>query len=152
MTTAPPSQTLTYKTVGALAIELELYLPPTPQNAPILLWFHGGGLLQGQRKSVAPHMLRGVEEYGYALVSADCKYIVRGPFLVWVFLFLSDFFRRYGAHVISFGLLCLKSCCCFRVSLFGAMLEEIPAYKLSMRLLLSEIYSGFKAPYISPLN
>jgi acetyl esterase/lipase len=73
MTTTPSSQTLTYKTVGALAIELELYLPPTPQNTPILLWFHGGGLLQGQRKSVAPHMLRGVEKYGYALVSADCK-------------------------------------------------------------------------------
>lgn len=69
----PPSQTLTYKRVGPLAIELEVYLPPSPNNAPVLLWFHGGGLLQGQRKSVAPHMLRGVQKYGYALVSADCK-------------------------------------------------------------------------------
>jgi acetyl esterase/lipase len=68
-----PSQTLIYKRVGNLNIELELYLPPSPHNAPILLWFHGGGLLQGQRKSVAPHMLQGVRKYGYVLISADCK-------------------------------------------------------------------------------
>jgi acetyl esterase/lipase len=72
-TTIPPSKTYTYKTVGNLNIELDLYLPTSPNNAAILLWFHGGGLLQGQRKSVAPHMLRGVERYGYVLVSADCK-------------------------------------------------------------------------------
>ena len=74
LNSTPPSKTYTYKRVGNLNIELDLYLPTSPNNAPVLLWFHGGGLLQGQRKSVAPHMLRGVERYGYVLVSADCKY------------------------------------------------------------------------------
>lgn len=69
----PSSQTLIYKRVGKLNIELELYLPPSPSNVPVLLWFHGGGLLQGQRKSVAPHMLGGVEKHGYALISADYR-------------------------------------------------------------------------------
>lgn len=69
-----PTQSLTYKRIGDLKIELELYLPQGPNNAPVLLWFHGGGLLQGQRNSVAPHMLRGVQKYGFALISADCEF------------------------------------------------------------------------------
>lgn len=69
----PNSQTLIYKRVDNVNIELELYLPPSPENVPILLWFHGGGLLQGQKKSVAPHMLRGVEKHNYALISADYR-------------------------------------------------------------------------------
>lgn len=37
--------TITYKTVGSLQIPMDIYLPPNPTKAPILLWFHGGGLL-----------------------------------------------------------------------------------------------------------
>ncbi|PGH23919.1 hypothetical protein AJ80_01981 [Polytolypa hystricis UAMH7299] len=67
-------QSLTYKTVGSLPIKLDLYLPPKSEtNPPILLWFHGGGLLQGSRSGVAPHMLSGVSKYGFALVSADYR-------------------------------------------------------------------------------
>ena len=67
-------QSLTYKIVGSLSIELDLYLPSeSTTNLPILLWFHGGGLLQGTRSSVAPHMLSGVSKYRFALVSADYR-------------------------------------------------------------------------------
>lgn len=67
-------QTLTYKTVGSLPIKLDLYLPSkSTSNPPILLWFHGGGLLQGSRSDVAPHMLSAVSQYGLALVSADYR-------------------------------------------------------------------------------
>ena len=66
-------RTFTYKQVGDVKIDLDLYLPPSPKDLPLLVWFHGGGLLQGSRASVAPHMLAGVDTYAYALVSADYR-------------------------------------------------------------------------------
>ncbi|OAA46371.1 Alpha/beta hydrolase fold-3 [Metarhizium rileyi] len=67
-------QTITYKRIGGLDIQLDLYLPPHAQKIPVLLWFHGGGLLQGCRdRHMAPHMVRGVTEHKYALVSADYR-------------------------------------------------------------------------------
>ena len=66
-------QTFTFKTVGSLPIDLDLYLPSSAKNVPILLWFHGGGLLQGTRKALAPHHVRGVNKHNYALVSADYR-------------------------------------------------------------------------------
>lgn len=65
--------TLTYKTVKSCAIKLDLYLPPDTKPLPILLRFHGGGLLQGSRTSVSPHLLRGIKTQGYALISADYR-------------------------------------------------------------------------------
>jgi acetyl esterase/lipase len=44
MGTAEP-QTITYKKVGQLHIQLDLTLPPNAYKVPVLLWFHGGGLL-----------------------------------------------------------------------------------------------------------
>lgn len=40
-----PTKTITYKTVGKLEIPLDLYLPQNAEKVPVLLWFHGGGLL-----------------------------------------------------------------------------------------------------------
>lgn len=65
--------TLTYKTVDSCAIKLDLYLPSGQSYLPILLRFHGGGLLQGSRTSVPPHLLRGIQLHRYALVSADYR-------------------------------------------------------------------------------
>lgn len=72
MASAKP-QTITYKTVGKLEIPLDLYLPDNAKNVPVLLWFHGGGLLQGVRRSVTPHMLQAVAKYNIVLVSADYR-------------------------------------------------------------------------------
>ena len=66
-------QTFTYKTSGSVPVKFDLYLPQSKPNAPVLLWFHGGGLLQGSRANVAPHMLNGVNKHGYALISADYR-------------------------------------------------------------------------------
>ena len=68
-------ETITYKTVGSCQIELDLYLPPSAAHTPvpILLRLHGGGLLQGNRAGVPPHMLRGILKYNYALISADYR-------------------------------------------------------------------------------
>nr|POE63029.1 molybdopterin synthase sulfur carrier subunit [Quercus suber] len=67
------AQTIFYKTVGSVDIPLDIYLPATATNVPVLLWFHGGGLLQNKRTNISPHHLRGVEKYQYAFVSADYR-------------------------------------------------------------------------------
>jgi len=73
---ATTKQTFVYKT-APVPIRLDVYLPSAPpsdgQGLPLLVWFHGGGLLQGNRDSVAPHHLNGVTKHGYALISADYR-------------------------------------------------------------------------------
>jgi acetyl esterase/lipase len=42
-----------FKTVDGVEIGLDIYLPSTATSSkpvPVLLWWHGGGLLQGTRK------------------------------------------------------------------------------------------------------
>jgi acetyl esterase/lipase len=70
---SPSKQTIVYRTVNGLDISFDLYLPPNAKWVPILLWFHGGGLLQGHREKVAPHMLESVNKYNHALISADYR-------------------------------------------------------------------------------
>ncbi|ORX33803.1 Alpha/Beta hydrolase protein [Kockovaella imperatae] len=63
-----PDLTLTFKTYPAatfdsepLAIGLDLYLPPKPagpKGHPLIIWFHGGGLLQGNKENLPPHFRR----------------------------------------------------------------------------------------------
>ena len=65
--------TIVYKSAEGLEISFDLYLPPNAKAVPILLWFHGGGLLQGHREKVAPHMLESVNKYNHALISADYR-------------------------------------------------------------------------------
>jgi len=69
----PSPHTFIYKTTDKCEVPLDLYLPAKANKVPILIWFHGGGLLQGTRKAVAPHMLRGISKYNYALISADYR-------------------------------------------------------------------------------
>lgn len=78
-TTATHFQTFIYKTVNDLAIPLDVHLPSNtttlthPQNLPVYLWFHGGGLLQGSRQKLTPHHLRRVNDFPLALISADYR-------------------------------------------------------------------------------
>lgn len=64
-----------YKTVGDCSITLDCHLPDTPveRALPILIWFHGGGLLQGERKGLAHHLLSGVVQHQFCLVSVDYR-------------------------------------------------------------------------------
>lgn len=70
---ASTPKTLVYKTVKSLEIPIDVHLPNSAKNVPILLWFHGGGLLQGKRDSVAPHMLRAGKNHNFAVISADYR-------------------------------------------------------------------------------
>ncbi|CCG83333.1 protein of unknown function [Taphrina deformans PYCC 5710] len=56
-------------------MSLDVHLPDSPRThaLSIILWFHGGGLLQGSRKTAPPHLLRGVENQEYCLISADYR-------------------------------------------------------------------------------
>ena len=73
MSDIKPTKTIVYKRVGQLEIALDLYLPADAKNTPVLIWFHGGGLLQGSRELLAPHFRRGVQKYGFACVAADYR-------------------------------------------------------------------------------
>lgn len=70
---APTKQGIVYKTVGKLEVPFDIYLPSNAKNVPILLWFHGGGLLQGHRQKIAQHMLDSVNKYDHAVISADYR-------------------------------------------------------------------------------
>ncbi|KAL2829618.1 Alpha/Beta hydrolase protein [Aspergillus pseudoustus] len=73
MSSIKPDLTISYKTVGSLEIPMDIYLPGNVKNAPVLLWFHGGGLLQGRRDLISPHMRRNAQKRGYIAISADYR-------------------------------------------------------------------------------
>lgn len=60
--------TVTYRTCPAatfesepLNIDFDIYLPTNPAKPsghPVLIWFHGGGLLQGNKENLVPHLRR----------------------------------------------------------------------------------------------
>ena len=69
----PQPRTIFYKKVGALEVPLDVYIPEDAQHCPVLIWFHGGGCLQGKRTRISPHHIRGVNKYKYIFVSADYR-------------------------------------------------------------------------------
>jgi acetyl esterase/lipase len=69
----PLKYSIVYKRIHGLEISLDVHMPANAQSVPILLWFHGGGLLQGHREGIAPHMLESVNKYNHALISADYR-------------------------------------------------------------------------------
>ncbi|KAJ1023530.1 hypothetical protein NDA16_003147 [Ustilago loliicola] len=46
---------------------------PSPSPLPVFIWWHGGGLIQGARQAMAPHLKRAVEKYNIAVVSTDYR-------------------------------------------------------------------------------
>ncbi|KIS69633.1 uncharacterized protein UMAG_02167 [Mycosarcoma maydis] len=54
---------------------LDLCLPDAASSAPlpIFVWWHGGGLIQGARQAMAPHLKRAVDKYSIAVVSSDYR-------------------------------------------------------------------------------
>ncbi|WVO13174.1 hypothetical protein L204_100786 [Cryptococcus depauperatus] len=63
-----PDMTINYRTLPAatfesepLPVDFDLYLPTAPAGPtghPIVIWFHGGGLLQGNKENLPPHFRR----------------------------------------------------------------------------------------------
>ncbi|CAO1637895.1 unnamed protein product [Sympodiomycopsis kandeliae] len=71
----PNSHTFTFVKRGDLEVKVDVLTPTQPKQnpAPLLVWYHGGGLLQGNRSSIAPHHLRAVDDLGVILVSPDYR-------------------------------------------------------------------------------
>jgi acetyl esterase/lipase len=66
-------KTYTYKTVGDLKIQADVYRPDDDKSRPVVVWIHGGALIMGNRSSVPKNLADLCGEQGYALVSLDYR-------------------------------------------------------------------------------
>ncbi|KAJ4474413.1 Alpha/Beta hydrolase protein [Lentinula aciculospora] len=76
MESSPKPIEILFKHADGIDIYMDVYLSPSASSkspAPILLWWHGGGLLQGTRKGVSPHHLRSPANHNITFVSADYR-------------------------------------------------------------------------------
>ncbi|KAJ7780542.1 Alpha/Beta hydrolase protein [Mycena maculata] len=73
---APKPLELVYSSVDGLEISLDVFLPESAtetSKAPVLIWWHGGGLLQGTRKALSPHHLTAPAKHNICIVSPDYR-------------------------------------------------------------------------------
>ena len=68
-----PKQTYTFKTVGDLKVQADVYRADDATVRPVVVWIHGGALISGNRKSVPRNLLDLCRDEGYALVSIDYR-------------------------------------------------------------------------------
>lgn len=82
-----PTATITFATHPAatfdslpLAVEMDVYLPKDASPAtplPVVVWWHGGGLLQGNKENLPPHLRRfpnkGLNGQGVIVVSPNYR-------------------------------------------------------------------------------
>ena len=69
----PVKQTYTFKTVGDLKVQADVYRPDDTKVRPVVVWIHGGALIMGNRTSVPRNLLDLCRDEGYALVSIDYR-------------------------------------------------------------------------------
>lgn len=68
------TDTIVFKTIGSLELELNVYWREHSRGAPVLIYFHGNGSpLQGARWDIPQHMYDGISKWKYTLVSADYR-------------------------------------------------------------------------------
>jgi acetyl esterase/lipase len=66
-------KTHVYKRVGELQIRADSYRFHDRASQPIVVWIHGGALINGHRESVPPWLMTACREKGYVLVSLDYR-------------------------------------------------------------------------------
>jgi len=66
-------QTYTYKTVGTLPIKADVFRADDQAERPIVVWIHGGALINGHRESIPSRLKDPLLEAGYLLVSIDYR-------------------------------------------------------------------------------
>jgi acetyl esterase/lipase len=66
-------QTFTYKTVGDLDIQADVYRADDDVVRPVAIWIHGGALIVGSRGGVSRRVKDDLLGAGYALVSIDYR-------------------------------------------------------------------------------
>ena len=68
-----PKQTHTYKTVGALKIQADVYRADDAVVRPVVVWIHGGALIMGNRESIPGWLAEACLKNEYVLVSIDYR-------------------------------------------------------------------------------
>jgi acetyl esterase/lipase len=69
----PVKRTYTYKTVGTVKIQADVYRPDDKRVRPVVVWLHGGALIVGSRSGVPRDLLDLCRTEGYTLVSFDYR-------------------------------------------------------------------------------
>ncbi len=67
------SQTYAYKTVGDLQIKADVHRFDDDVARPVVIWIHGGALINGSRVDLHPFVPQMMLGAGYALVSIDYR-------------------------------------------------------------------------------
>lgn len=71
-----PPTTVAYKTVEGIdpdLLSLDIYLPANPQNAPVVMWVHGGGYAIGDKAYQVADKITLFNEEGWILVSVNYR-------------------------------------------------------------------------------
>jgi acetyl esterase/lipase len=68
-----PKKTYTYKTVGEVKVEADVYRANDNTVRPVVVWIHGGALIVGSRTSVPKQLLDLCRTEGIVLVSIDYR-------------------------------------------------------------------------------
>src|SRR5262245_9667514 len=66
-------KTHAYKTVGDVTISADVYRAAGDEVRPVVVWLHGGALINGSRSSVPKRLLDLCRSDGFALVSFDYR-------------------------------------------------------------------------------
>jgi acetyl esterase/lipase len=66
-------ETYEYKRAGELGIEADVYAPAGPFRRGVVVWLHGGALINGNRADVPDWLREACAAHGFVLVSADYR-------------------------------------------------------------------------------
>ena len=66
-------RTYTYKEVGTLAIKADVYREDDERRRPVVVWLHGGALINGHREGISTPLKEAMLQAGYVLVSLDYR-------------------------------------------------------------------------------
>lgn len=66
-------ETHVYKTVGDLQIQADVFRPDDAASRPVVVWFHGGALINGHREAIDSRLKSSMLNSGYIVVSFDYR-------------------------------------------------------------------------------
>lgn len=66
-------KTYTYKQIGALKIDADVYREADDKVRPVVVWLHGGALINGNREGMSSRLKDAMLEAGYVVVSLDYR-------------------------------------------------------------------------------
>ena len=74
---APPSEDIVFATIDERELKLDLALPEDSNNPPLVVYIHGGGWSQGNRK---PNRIEFLSELGFAVASISYRFSDKATF------------------------------------------------------------------------